>query len=131
MGNEQLDFKIGEDEEPAEVEMNEDGTNAVVTTKEETPLVETAASTAPKKDELDQYGDKVQKRIDKLTGRLRETQRREEAAVEYARNVAGLADADLVGLHRSPLLDFGNVKGRTWVCGETGHVRCGECTGGA
>jgi len=92
MGNEQLDFKIGEDEEPAEVEMNEDGTNAVVTTKEEAPLVETAASTAPKKDELDQYGDKVQKRIDKLTGRLRETQRREEAAVEYARNALNRAE---------------------------------------
>ena len=92
MGNEQLDFKIGEDEEPAEVEMNEDGTNAVVTTKEEAPLVETPASTAPKKDELDQYGDKVQKRIDKLTGRLRETQRREEAAVEYARNALNRAE---------------------------------------
>jgi hypothetical protein len=92
MGTEQLDFKIGEDEEPAEVEMNEDGTNAVVTSKEEAPMVETTASTEPKKDELDQYGDKVQKRIDKLTGRLRETQRREEAAIEYARNLQQRTD---------------------------------------
>jgi hypothetical protein len=92
MGTEQLDFKIGEDEEPAEVEMNEDGTNAVVTSKEEAPTVETTASTEPKKDELDQYGDKVQKRIDKLTGRLRETQRREEAAIEYARNLQQRTD---------------------------------------
>ena len=92
MGTEQLDFKIGEDEEPAEVEMNEDGTNAVVTSKEEAPVVETTASTEPKKDELDQYGDKVQKRIDKLTGRLRETQRREEAAIEYARNLQQRTD---------------------------------------
>jgi len=92
MGTEQLDFKIGEDEEPAEVEMNEDGTNAVVTSKEEAPMVETTASTGPKKDELDQYGDKVQKRIDKLTGRLRETQRREEAAIEYARNLQQRTD---------------------------------------
>jgi hypothetical protein len=92
MGTEQLDFKIGEDEQPAEVEMNEDGTNAVVTSKEEAPMVETTASTEPKKDELDQYGDKVQKRIDKLTGRLRETQRREEAAIEYARNLQQRTD---------------------------------------
>jgi hypothetical protein len=92
MGTEQLDFKIGEDEQPAEVEMNEDGTNAVVTSKEEAPVVETTASTEPKKDELDQYGDKVQKRIDKLTGRLRETQRREEAAIEYARNLQQRTD---------------------------------------
>jgi hypothetical protein len=72
--------------------MNEDGTNAVVTSKEEAPMVETTASTEPKKDELDQYGDKVQKRIDKLTGRLRETQRREEAAIEYARNLQQRTD---------------------------------------
>jgi hypothetical protein len=89
MSGEDLDFKIGEDEEPATVEMDDNGENAVVTEKEEAPLVETSPT---KKDELDQYGDKVQKRIDKLTGRLRETQRREEAAIEYARNLQQRAD---------------------------------------
>jgi hypothetical protein len=89
MSNEELEFKVGEDETPATVEMDGDGENAVVTDKEQAPLVETASA---KKDDLDQYGDKVQKRIDKLTGRLRETQRREEAAIEYARNVQQRAD---------------------------------------
>ena len=84
MSDEELDFKIGEDDNPATVEMDDNGENAVVTDKEEAPLVETSSV---KKDDLDQYGDKVQKRIDKLTGRLRETQRREEAAIEYARNL--------------------------------------------
>jgi len=89
MSGEELEFKVGEDETPATVEMDGDGENAVVTDKEQAPLVETPSA---KKDDLDQYGDKVQKRIDKLTGRLRETQRREEAAIEYARNVQQRAD---------------------------------------
>jgi hypothetical protein len=89
MSGEELEFKVGEDETPATVEMDGDGENAVVTDKEQAPLVETPFT---KKDDLDQYGDKVQKRIDKLTGRLRETQRREEAAIEYARNVQQRAD---------------------------------------
>ena len=89
MSNEELEFKVGEDETPATVEMDGDGENAVVTDKEQAPLVVTASA---KKDDLDQYGDKVQKRIDKLTGRLRETQRREEAAIEYARTVQQRAD---------------------------------------
>ena len=59
MSNEELEFKVGEDETPATVEMDGDG---------------------------------VQKRIDKLTGRLRETQRREEAAIEYARNLQQRTD---------------------------------------
>jgi hypothetical protein len=89
MSNEDLEFKVGEDETPATIEMDSDGENGVVTDKEESPLVETPSA---KKDDLDQYGDKVQKRIDKLTGRLRETQRREEAAIEYARNLQQRAD---------------------------------------
>ena len=89
MSGEELEFKIGEDEKPATVEMDDNGENAVVTDKEEAPLVETPSV---KKDDLDQYGDKVQKRIDKLTGRLRETQRREEAAIEYARNLQRRTD---------------------------------------
>jgi len=85
MSNEQMEFKIGEDENPAEVELNEAGEGTVLD-QPEPPMVET--SSAPQQDEeLDNYSDKVKKRIDKLTARLRETQRREEAAIEYARNV--------------------------------------------
>ena len=38
-------------------------------------------------EEMEDYGKKVQSRIDKLTKRLREAERREQAATDYARNV--------------------------------------------
>ena len=83
--NEQLEFNIGEDESPAEVSINEEQPEQAAS---DAPQVEqTAAPAAPQEDELDNYSDKVKKRIDKLTARLRETQRREEAALEYAKNV--------------------------------------------
>jgi len=86
--NEELDFNVGEDEQEATVEMNEDGSDAKLAV-EEPPAVEqvSAKQEAPAEEELDDYSGKVKKRIDKLTARLRETQRREEAALEYARNV--------------------------------------------
>ena len=37
--------------------------------------------------EMEDYGKKVQSRIDKLTKKLREAERREQAAVEYAQGV--------------------------------------------
>jgi len=85
MSGEQLEFKIGEDENPAEVELNEQGEGTVLE-QNQPPLVETAPA-PQQEDELDNYSEKVKKRIDKLTARLRETQRREEAALEYAKNV--------------------------------------------
>ena len=39
--------------------------------------------------EVEDYGKKVQSRIDKLTKRLRESERREAAAIEYAQGVQG------------------------------------------
>jgi len=86
--NEELDFNVGEDEQEATVEMNEDGSDAKLAV-EEPPAVEEAPAKqeAPAEEDLDDYSGKVKKRIDKLTARLRETQRREEAALEYARNV--------------------------------------------
>lgn len=96
MSNEQLEFRIGEDEQEATVEMNEDGTEAQLQQQEEAPAVEMAQAEAPvqatSEEDLDQYSDKVKKRIDKLTARLRETQRREQAALEYARGVQQQAE---------------------------------------
>ena len=85
---EELDFNVGEDEQEATIEMNEDGSDAKLAVEEEAEVVqEGAKKAAPAEGELDNYSDKVKKRIDKLTARLRETQRREEAALDYARNV--------------------------------------------
>lgn len=84
--NEELDFNVGEDEQEATVEMNEDGSDAELKI-EESPAVVQGKKAGPAEEELDDYSGKVKKRIDKLTARLRETQRREEAALEYAKNV--------------------------------------------
>lgn len=71
MADDELDYNVGEGESAATVTLApEDG--------KETAVVQEA--------ELDQYSDRVKKRIDKLTARLRETERREQAAIEYAKN---------------------------------------------
>lgn len=89
----ELQFNIGDEEEEATVMMDADGGSASVVKKEELVVEQEAAQSprgnqeAPDSEELEQYSEKVKKRIDKLTARLREHQRREEAAIEYARSV--------------------------------------------
>jgi hypothetical protein len=89
MAGEQLEFNIGDDEKAATVALDADGGNAEIVDKEQPPVVETPtqAQKPQGEDELEEYSDKVKKRIDKLTARLRETQRREQAAIEYAQQV--------------------------------------------
>lgn len=93
MSNEQLEFTIGEGEEPAVVEMNEDGTDAKLLDAPEPPEVEIQQPEPVQKEQqardMDEYSANVRKRIEKLTARLRETERREQAAIEYARGVQG------------------------------------------
>lgn len=81
---EQLEFDIGNDEEPKTVSLGEDG-DAEVLEKQEPPAVITEDTGS--KEEVRAYSAEVQKRIDKLTARLREAERRENAALEYAKNV--------------------------------------------
>jgi len=87
----ELQFDVGDNEEETTVEMSEDGTEAKVAEKEEPAVEEETApkqeQAAPDSDQLDEYSDKVKKRIDKLTARLRETERREASALEYAKSV--------------------------------------------
>lgn len=92
MSNEQLEFSIGEDENPATIEMNEDGSDAVLADAPQPPEVELeqpqqAQEQKQHSKDLDEYSSGVRKRIEKLTARLRETERREQAAIEYAKNV--------------------------------------------
>lgn len=97
MADTDLELKIGdEDESPATVSIDEEGNTELLEGKQpEAPAVETpeASAQAPEGGELDDYSDKVKKRIDKLTARLRETERREQAALEYARSVQQKAQA--------------------------------------
>jgi hypothetical protein len=76
--------------------------------KEEPEAIETVVKTedGASQDEVDDYGKKVQSRIDKLTKKAREAERREQAAVEYARGVQ--AEAEQMK-QRAQTLDSGYV----------------------
>jgi len=71
----------------ASVDVTLDDTDVRVN-KEEPEAVETVVKTETASEgEMEDYGKKVQSRIDKLTKKAREAERREQAAVEYARGV--------------------------------------------
>jgi len=97
MSDDDLDFKVGEENEsPTTIAIDDEGGTEILEGKEpEAPVVEMEepASTQAQSEELDVYSDKVKKRIDKLTARLRETERREQAALEYAKSVQERAQA--------------------------------------
>jgi hypothetical protein len=82
-GDEQLELNLGE-EQGAEVEISDDGTAAV----KALPGDE-ARKSLPERgtQEHEEYSTKVKKRIEKMTAKLREAERREQAALEYARQV--------------------------------------------
>jgi len=107
----QLEFKIGEDEESQTVQFSEDGTTGEVLGKEAPPLVETPGK-GSSRDELDSYSSTVQKRIDKLTARLREAERRENAAFEYAKNVQAQKDTLEKAFHQTDSARITETRGR-------------------
>ena len=70
----------------SDVEVNIADTEKIVN-PEETSETEVKTEETASSDEMDDYGKKVQSRIDKLTKRLRESERREQAAIQYAQGV--------------------------------------------
>ena len=70
--------------------------------EEQEVVVEDSASQG----EMDDYGKKVQSRIDKLTKKLRESERREQAAIEFAQ---GLQSEQAKLQQKAKLLDTGYV----------------------
>jgi len=77
MSDQELDYNVGENEQPMSVtltEMEGEDTKASIVADNQGQ-------------ELDDYSDKVKKRIDKMTARLRETERREQAALELAQGM--------------------------------------------
>ena len=71
-------------------------TEKIINPDPEPEAVETEVKVEPEKEtasseEMDDYGKKVQSRIDKLTKRMRESERREQAAIEYAQGVQNTA----------------------------------------
>ncbi len=88
---------------PVEVEISD--TKKTINPDEDNPAVETEVKTASS-EEMDDYGNKVQSRIDKLTKRLREAERREQAAVQFAQGVQREAQTQT---QRANQLDSGYV----------------------
>ena len=84
-----------------DVELNDSNDEVQVEqTKEETPQVEIQETqTETKPEELEEYSVGVKKRIDKLTKKMREAERREQAAIEYAKKAQEkLKHAESVGM---------------------------------
>ena len=88
----QIEVPLTEEDKATEVQIPEDKKSepdvVEVTEAEEEQSKETQTAT-PQEDtqEHEEYSAKVKKRIDKMTAKLREAERREQAAVEYAENV--------------------------------------------
>lgn len=84
----QLEFDIGADEKPAEITLDEGVEQKPAA---ENALTTRSTATQAERDELDTVSDAVQKRIAKLTARMRESERREQAALEYAKGLQAQA----------------------------------------
>ena len=84
-----VEVTLKDEETKEEVEVKESNVREI--SKEE-PTVEVQEEgkkeDEPKKeDELEEYSATVKRRIDKLTRKMRESERREQAALEYAKKV--------------------------------------------
>ena len=103
-----VDVEIKEDPKVVSSETDE----TIDVGEKEVEVKEAAAET-----EVEDYGKKVQSRIDKLTKNLREAQRREAAAIQYAQGVQNQAkelQSRVGNLDRGYVLEYGNrVKAET------------------
>lgn len=92
--NEQVEFDIGDNEAEETVEVETPAEETEATDEAASDKQETTEETDPEKkagasekETLDEYSGRVKKRIDKLTARLRESERREQSAIEYAKSI--------------------------------------------
>lgn len=88
MNDEQLEFDLGADEKATDVAIGEQGDEKGG--ESAAPAADSAPAQENQSDnrsELETVNDAVQRRIAKLTARMREAERREQAAVEYARGL--------------------------------------------
>jgi hypothetical protein len=70
--------------ESVEIELKEDKSLETTNDKKEEIVVEEQSKETVNENELDQYSESVKKRIDKLTKKMREAERREQAAIQFA-----------------------------------------------
>lgn len=83
----QLEFDIGADEKPAEITFDDSPEQIPQPAATPQALENRSTVSQEERQELDAVGDAVQKRIAKLTARMRESERREQAALEYAKGL--------------------------------------------
>jgi hypothetical protein len=87
----QLEFDLGADEKPAEITLDEPVDSSKQQMETANRAVAESQPEREQREELDHVSDAVQKRIAKLTARMRESERREQAAIEYARGLQSQA----------------------------------------
>ena len=98
-----------EQEEQAEVETEE---VAEGSEKQESDKEVSKSASQTDEEEVREYGQKVQKRIRKLTGKLREAERREQAAIQYAQGVQGELAQQKTHNHKQDETLFGEYNSR-------------------
>lgn len=103
-GNDMIETSLGEGEVETIVELPQDDNEPIQAVAEPAaPVKETA--------EHEEYSTRVRKRIEKMTAKLREAERREQAAVEYAKQVQaqmGTLQSRVVSLDRGYLSEAKN-----------------------
>jgi hypothetical protein len=87
----QLEFDLGAGEKPAEITLDEPSDSSKQQMETANRAVAESQPERDQREELDHVSDAVQKRIAKLTARMRESERREQAALEYARGLQSQA----------------------------------------
>lgn len=88
LNDSQLEFDLGEGEKATDVSFDRpEGDESPAAPEQETKIFQREEPDSAPKNELDEISEGVQKRISKLTARMREAERREQAALEYAKGL--------------------------------------------
>jgi hypothetical protein len=88
MNDSQLEFDLGADEKATDVTFDRpEGDESPAAPEPEANIFQKPEQDSAPKNELDEVSEGVQKRISKLTARMREAERREQAAIEYAKGL--------------------------------------------
>ena len=88
MNDSQLEFDLGEGEKATDVSFDRpEGDESPAAPEPEAKIFQKPEEESAPRNELDEVSEGVQKRISKLTARMREAERREQAALEYAKGL--------------------------------------------
>ena len=107
------DEALQQEEELTEVELPEtEGDEEGEVVEDEQPKEEPKKEEAKESDEIEDYSEGVKKRIAKLTYKIREAERREQAAIDYAKSVQGELNQTKNKLSKTDQNLYDEYKGR-------------------